>query len=115
MPSRVIDEYSMNYSTYGTAILQVEPAQLVKMVGVSFANNLLVLHLSDGRALQLQMGNYPWLRWLTQATPEERAQWEIVPSGGGIWWPALDDGIELQPLLDINSLLHTSEELPHIG
>ncbi|MCB0199582.1 MAG: DUF2442 domain-containing protein, partial [Anaerolineae bacterium] len=62
------------------------------------------LRLSDGRILQLEMSQHPWLRWLLDATSEQRQQWEIVPSGGGAWWPELDDGVELQPLLDVKSL-----------
>jgi hypothetical protein len=51
------------------------------------------------------MAHYPWLKWLQRATPEQREQWEIMPSGGGVWWEALDEGIELQPLLDMTPLI----------
>jgi hypothetical protein len=71
---------------------------------VGFENNTVILTLSDKRAIHLDMAGFPWLRWLLMAPPEQRARWEIVPSGGGVWWPALDDGIELQPLLDRQAL-----------
>ncbi len=94
----------MNYSTYGMSILQAEPAKLARLTGVAFVGDALVLRLSDGRVLQLAIDDYPWLTWLRDATPEQREDWEIVPSGGGVWWPELDDGVELQPLLDMQSL-----------
>ncbi|MFZ1757232.1 MAG: DUF2442 domain-containing protein [Caldilineaceae bacterium] len=94
----------MSYSTYGTNILPAEPVKLVRIASVAFAGDTLLLHLSDGRTVQLDMHQYTWLRWLLQATPVQRNDWEIVPSGGGAWWPELDDGIELQPLLDMHSL-----------
>lgn len=82
-----------------------ESVKLVKIAGVVFVDDTLVLRLSDGRVLQLGMTQYEWLRWLLDATPEQRQYWEIVPSGGGVWWPELDEGVELQPLLNMQSLI----------
>ena len=95
----------MSYSTYGTSTLLAEPVKLVKIASVGFVNDVLILRLSDGRVLQLEIGQHTWLHWLLQATPEQRDSWEIVPSGGGVWWSELDEGIELQPLLDMQSLV----------
>jgi len=94
----------MSYSTYGTNTLPAEAVKLVQIASVVFAGDTLMLRLSDGRIVQLEMHQHAWLRWLLQATPEQRNDWEIVPSGGGVWWPNLDDGVELQPLLDMHSL-----------
>lgn len=95
----------MSYSTYGTNISPAEPVKLVRIASVAFAGDTLLLHLSDGRTVQLEMHQYTWLRWLLQATPAQRNDWEIVPSGGGVWWPELDEGVELQPLLAMQSLI----------
>lgn len=95
----------MSYLTYGTSTLPAESLQLAQIASVTFENDLLVLRLSDGRTLQLDMNRYAWLRWLLNATPEQRKAWEIVPSGGGVWWPDLDDGVELQPLLDMQAMI----------
>lgn len=95
----------MNYSTYGMGTLPAEAVKLVQIASVAFANDMLALRLSDGRILQLDMRQHSWLRWLLEATSEQRELWEIVPSGGGVWWPELDEGIELQPLLDMQSLI----------
>lgn len=78
--------------------------KLAKLTEVALVGDTLVLQSSDGRKLELQLADYSWLEWLLEATPEQRQRWEIVPSGGGVWWPELDDGVELQPLLDMQSL-----------
>jgi hypothetical protein len=77
-----------------------EPVKLVRIAEVSFADETLIIGLNDGRAIHLAMPQHDWLRWLLQATPEQRSNWEIVPSGGGVWWSELDNGVELEPLLD---------------
>lgn len=94
----------MNYTAYGTTTFPVEPVKLAQIAGVSFQNDTLIVRLNDGRAIHLDMAQYRWLRWLLTATPEQRSRWEIVPSGGGVWWTELDEGIELQPLLDLQPL-----------
>lgn len=94
----------MNSTIFGTVISPVDVADLARIESVAFVADAVVFHLSDGRAIQLEMARYPWLNWLRYARPEQRQRWEIVPSGGGVWWPDLDDGIELQPLLDLHHL-----------
>lgn len=94
----------MSYSTYGTNTLLAEPRKLVQIASIAFVNDTLILRLSDGRAIHVEMPRHSWLGWLHKATPEQRGRWEIVPSGGGVWWPELDEGIELQPLLDLQPL-----------
>ena len=79
--------------------------KLITLIKVAFSDDTLMLWLSDGRVLQLEMSRLSWLRWLLDATPQQRQLWEIVPSGGGVWWPELDNGVELQPLLDVQSLI----------
>ncbi|MFZ1755832.1 MAG: DUF2442 domain-containing protein, partial [Caldilineaceae bacterium] len=96
---------SMSYSTYGMNTLPNEAVRLAQITNITFENDLMVVHLTDGRALQLDMNQHAWLRWLLNATPEQRQSWEIVPSGGGVWWPDLDDGVELQPLLDMQAMI----------
>lgn len=95
----------MSYSTSGTITFPDELVTPVKIDKVAFENGQVIIYLSDYRAIHLSMAQYPWLRWLQQATPEQRSHWEIVPSGGGVWWEELDEGIELQPLLDSKPLV----------
>jgi len=68
--------------------------------GVRFTNGTLHVHLNDGREVSLPLAEVPWLKWLTKATPKQRANWSIEPGGYAIYWPDLDDGIEVSHLLD---------------
>lgn len=81
-----------------------EPIKPARIGSVTFQDNDVVLTLTDGRAIHLDMAKFAWLSWLQNADIEQRNRWEIVPSGGGVWWPELDEGIELQPLLDLQAL-----------
>jgi hypothetical protein len=98
----------MSYSTYGMITSLVEFQEMVKIADVAFDAAILILRLNDGREIRLNMTQYHWLQWLHAASEEQRAKWEIVPSGGGVWWFDLDNGVELQPLLD-------SQPLPVMG
>lgn len=99
----------MNYMTSGIPTFPVEPITIVRIAQVAFAEETLIIRLNDGRALHLEMSHYPWLGWLWQASSEQRSQWIIVPSGGGVWWPELDEGIELQHLLDLQPLVRVNQ------
>lgn len=105
----------MNYMTSGTVTSPAEPVTMVRIANVAFVENTLIIRLTDGRALHLEMQEYAWLRWLLKATPEQRSLWTIVPSGGGVWWPELDEGIELQPLLDRQPLARINQAAPANG
>ena len=56
--------------------------------------------LDDGREVSLPLNEVPWLKWLAKATPKQRANWSLEPGGYAIYWPDLDDGIEVCHLLD---------------
>ena len=94
----------MTYSTFGIPTFQAEPTKFARIAEVTFQMNDVILTLTDGRAIHLDMTKFPWLTWLLRANSEQRSRWEILPSGGGVWWPELDEGIELQPLMDAHSL-----------
>lgn len=99
----------MNSTISGMTTFPTESFETVRIADVLVETDNLFLRLNDGRVILLDMRLYPWLQWLLEATPEQRRRWEIVPSGGGVWWTELDEGIELQPLLDMQPL-PTSEE-----
>jgi Protein of unknown function (DUF2442) len=50
--------------------------------------------LTDGRQISAPLWWYPYLE---RASAEDRAQIELEFSG--IWWPALDEGVSVKPLL----------------
>lgn len=66
---------------------------------VSFDGDWLCVRLSDGREVRISTATTRWLGWLRDATPEQRAAWKIEPGGYGVYWPDLDDGVEVSHLL----------------
>ncbi len=77
----------------------------VSVENVFFKKNRLHVQLSDQREIVVPMERIGWLKWLKEATPEERSHWEIEPGGFAIYWPDLDDGVEIQHLLALRSLV----------
>jgi hypothetical protein len=71
---------------------------------VSFAGDRLRIELSDGRELSVPYKKIPWLKWLVNATPKQRADWSLEPGGYAIYWEQLDDGVEICHLLGVESL-----------
>jgi hypothetical protein len=65
-------------------------------VDVEVSEDTLTVHLSDGRSIAAPVIWYPRL---ADGTAQERALWELVGSGHGIHWPALDEDISVEALL----------------
>ena len=67
----------------------------VRARNVRFTTGMLHVRLDDGREISLPLVGVPWLKWLTKATPKQRANWSLEPGGYAIYWPDLDDDIEV--------------------
>lgn len=85
-------------------ILVQEKIDRVQAIGVRFIDEFLILELSDRRQVWLPLYEIRWLGWLAQATPEQRANWEILPQGIGVYWENLDDGFEVEHALSMERL-----------
>jgi uncharacterized protein DUF2442 len=79
--------------------------QQVRATDVRLESDILTVVLSDSREISIHIDKVEWLRWLAQASPEERAKWSIEPGGFAIYWEDLDDGIELVHLLGRQEVL----------
>ena len=62
--------------------------------------NALHVQLDDGREASVSFADWSSLQWPAKATPKQRANWSIEPGGYAVYWPDLDDGIEVCHLLD---------------
>jgi hypothetical protein len=71
---------------------------------VRFTAGKLHVPLNDGRAFSLPLAEGPWLKWLAKATPKQRANWSLEPGGFAIYWPDLDDGVEVCHLLNSQAI-----------
>ena len=73
----------------------VETAE-VTAVDVSCTSDTLNVVLSDGRTVSAPLA---WFPRLLDATPRQRAQWELIGGGIGIHWEAVDEDISVASLL----------------
>lgn len=56
----------------------------------------LSVSLMDGRTISVPLAWYPRL---LEASPEQRARWEIAGGGYGLHWPDLDEDLSTEGLL----------------
>lgn len=56
----------------------------------------LIVDLTDGRELSVPIRWYPRL---LNATPAQRAHWELAGAGYGIHWPEIDEDLSVKGLL----------------
>jgi len=66
--------------------------------------SILRVCLDDGREIRVPFTEVSWLHWLAKATPKQRANWSLEPGGFALYWPDLDDGIEVCHLLDLQPI-----------
>ena len=76
----------------------------LRVKSVRFEVNALHILLSDGREISLPIDQMDWLKWLANATPEQRSKWMIEPGGFAVYWEELDDGFEIEHLLSLQPL-----------
>jgi hypothetical protein len=69
----------------------------LRPTGVRFTETHVYVMLSDDREIGMPLSDR-YLRWLRDATPEQRARWTIT-AAGDVYWPELDDGLEVEHLL----------------
>ena len=78
--------------------MSTSPNEIVRptAVDVSVTDETLVVELSDGRTISVPVSWYPRLE---HATEKERSQWQLMGSGIGLHWPAIDEDISIEALL----------------
>ncbi len=78
-----------------TSSVQSETAD-IRVKSVAIDHERLVVELQDGRAIAAPIAWYPRLK---NATPEQRANWQIAGAGYGIHWPDVDEDLSTEGLL----------------
>jgi hypothetical protein len=63
---------------------------------VRFEDDRLIVDLADGRTIAVPVAWYPRL---ADATPAQRAKWEVAGAGYGIHWPNIDEDLSTEGLL----------------
>lgn len=72
------------------------PAADERVSDVRFDEDRLIVDLMDGRTIAVPLAYYPRL---LNASPAERANWEISGGGYGIHWPDIDEDLSAEGLL----------------
>ena len=66
------------------------------VASVHVSDELIAAHLDDGRIISIPVA----LSWrLSDATPEQRSQYEITGQGSGVHWPDVDEDLSLRSML----------------
>ncbi len=73
---------------------------LVAATAARFTASMTFIALNDGREIEIPLAHF---LWLAQANPRQRKKWSIEPRGYAVWWDDLDDGIEVDHLLDTHT------------
>jgi hypothetical protein len=63
---------------------------------VTCTDDELIVSLLDGRTISIPI---LWFPRLANATPEQRANFEILGHGDGIHWPEIDEDLSVKGLL----------------
>jgi hypothetical protein len=75
-----------------------------KAIDVTIDATHLRIQLDNGRTVSVHIADTTWLRWLRDASVEEQSHWAIEPGGYAVYWPNLDDGVEIAQLLERQSI-----------
>ena len=67
-----------------------------RMTAMNVTEDLIIAELEDGRTISVPLA---WSWRLSEATPEQRNNFEIIGSGEGAHWPDVDEDISVQGML----------------
>lgn len=81
------------------------------MVAIEFSGDKVFVTTRDGRVIAVPLDWFPWLR---DATPEQRADYELSESS--VYFPQIDEGFSMEPVLFGNKRMFTEmSALPEIS
>jgi len=67
-----------------------------RITNIRVTNESITAHLADGRVISVPLA---WSWRLSEATPEQRGNFEIIGSGQGVHWPDIDEDISAAGML----------------
>lgn len=63
---------------------------------VDVSDETITAHLVDGRVISVPLA---WSWRLSEATPAQRANWQLIGHGHGVHWPDVDEDISAEGML----------------
>ncbi|MBV9107796.1 MAG: DUF2442 domain-containing protein [Gemmatimonadetes bacterium] len=76
-----------------STVLKVDP----RVTSIHVSDDSIMADLADGRSISVPLA---WSWRLSDATPEQRANWRLIGSGEGVHWPDIDEDISVRGMLD---------------
>ena len=70
--------------------------QEVRIKKINITKDTITAYLVDGRVISVPLA---WSWRLSEATPEQRANYEIIGDGQGVHWPEIDEDISAEGML----------------
>ncbi|MBI5588941.1 MAG: DUF2442 domain-containing protein [Deltaproteobacteria bacterium] len=70
--------------------------QEVRIKDIIVTEDTITTELMDGRTISVPLA---WSWRLSEATPKQRANWEIIGDGHGVHWPDIDEDISAEGML----------------
>ena len=67
-----------------------------RIANVVVTDETITAHLVDGRVISVPLA---WSWRLSDATPAQRANWELIGDGHGVHWPDVDEDISAEGML----------------
>ena len=68
----------------------------VRIEDIEVTDETITARLADGRTISVPL---VWSWRLAEATPEQRANYEIIGDGEGVHWPDIDEDISAEGML----------------
>src|SRR5437762_13414760 len=75
---------------------------------VEVTHETITAHLVDGRVISVPLA---WSWRLSDATPAQRANWQLIGDGHGVHWPDIDEDISAEGMLS-GTPAHRPKERP---
>jgi hypothetical protein len=70
--------------------------QEVRIKDITVTEDTITAQLIDGRTISVPLA---WSWRLSEATPKQRANWQIIGDGHGVHWPDIDEDISAEGML----------------
>ena len=68
-----------------------------RILSIEVTKDIITAQLADGRTIGVPLA---WSWRLSDATPEQRNNFEIIGTGEGVHWPVIDEDISARGMLD---------------
>ena len=74
------------------AVNVIEP----RLLNIQITEDEIIAHLVDGRTISVPLA---WSWRLSEATPDQRQNFEIIGDGLGVRWPDIDEDVSVEGML----------------